>query len=125
MAETAPCYALSFSAREAIETERVPDTIADCVACRVPAQESRGVILDGVSRVLSVTEAEIRVAMKRALGDTHQMAEGGGALPIAAVLMDIADDPAGFEVKCVVVILTGGIVDQVLLCRVIASQDLK
>ena len=87
VADGAPAYAESFVAGRMITSARLPDTIADGVACRVPNENALKTILSGVSRIVSVSEPDIRAAMRHYLTDCHQLAEGAAALPLAAALM--------------------------------------
>ena len=64
----------------------VAPTVADGVACRVPNDEALSVILRGVERVVRVREEQIRAAMRIYYSATHNLAEGAGALALAAVL---------------------------------------
>ena len=119
VAEAAPCYQLSFDAGQAVVTEGIPQTIADGVACRVPNEDALAVICDGVSRILSLSEQEIFSAMSHSLRDIHQIAEGAGALPVAAAIHDAKIDPKWFHGRRVGVVLTGGNVDADVLRKVI------
>ena len=87
VAERAPCYALSFAAGEAVSTPSA-DTLADGVACRIPHPEALKIILGGVSRIVAVSEEEILAAMGYYLTDTHNLAEGAAATPLAALLRE-------------------------------------
>lgn len=87
VAERAACYALSFAAGRAVATESA-DTVADGIACRVPNEEALAFILGGVSRVVTVSEGEIRAAVRHYFTDTHNVAEGAGAAPLAAALKE-------------------------------------
>lgn len=117
-AEAAPCYALSFAAGRPVSTEKA-DTLADGMACRVPVAEALATILRGAGRVVTVTEAEIRAAMRALFCDTHNVAEGAGAAPLAAALKDRAAN-AG---KRIAVVLSGGNVDPGLFGSVLLEGD--
>jgi threonine dehydratase len=106
VAERAACYARSFEAGARVTTESA-DTIADGVACRVPNDEALAIILRRVARVVTVSEDEIRAAMRHYFTDTHNVAEGAGATPLAAALRE-RERIAGRRVGLV---LTGGNVD--------------
>ena len=106
VAEQAPCYALSFAAREVVTTATAT-TLADGVACRVPDAEALAAIVRGADRIVQVSEAEIRMAMGYYFTDTHQVAEGAGAAPLAALLRE----KSHMEGKQVGVVLSGGNVD--------------
>jgi len=107
VAEQAAAWALSFQAGQPVATETA-DTIADGVACRVPDADALPVILKGAERIVAVSEAEIRAAMRAYFTDTHNVAEGAGAVALAALLKE-RDAMAG---KRVGLILTGGNVDR-------------
>ena len=119
VAEAAPCYQVSFESGRTVATEGVPQTIADGVACRVPNEDALDAIRDGVSRILSLTEREIYSAMSHSLRDTHQIAEGAGALAIAAAIRDAENEPHWFPGKRIGVVVTGGNVDVDVLREVI------
>lgn len=106
VAERAPCYALSFSAKKAVATASC-DTLADGMACRVPDAEGLAVILQGADRIVTVGEEEIAAAMRMCFKATHQVAEGAGAAPLAALWQE----RERWRGRRVAVILSGGNVD--------------
>lgn len=106
VAEQAPTYALSFEAGQPIATNTC-DTVADGVSVRVPSAEALEIILKGVERVIAVTEDEIKAAMRAYFADTHNLAEGAGAAPLAALIRE-KDKMTGRKVG---LILSGGNVD--------------
>jgi threonine dehydratase len=106
VAEQAPSYALSFEAGRPVSTNSC-DTLADGVAVRVPDADALAIILEGVERVVSVSEAQIEAAMRAYFTDTHNLAEGAGAAPLAALVKE-KEKMAG---KKVGLILSGGNVD--------------
>lgn len=114
--ENAASYALSFEARKSVPTNTV-DTIADGTACRVPDEAALSVILKGAERIVRVTEQGILDAMQAYYTDTHNVAEGAGAVPLAALLQE-RDKMAG---KKVGLILSGGNVDKALFARVLSQ----
>src|SRR3546814_15211374 len=63
-------------------------TMADGIACRVPVPEAVSIIAAGADRIVRVGEAEIRAAMRHYFMDTHNVAEGAGAAPLAALLKE-------------------------------------
>ncbi len=117
VAENAPCYALSFARGEAVSTNTA-DTLADGMACRVPVPEAVDLIKAGVERVVTVSDDEIKAAMRAYYSDTHNIAEGAGAAPLAALLKE-KDQMAGREVG---LILSGGNIDRALY-REILGED--
>lgn len=115
VADNAAAYALSFEARRPISTNSA-DTIADGVACRVPAEDALEVIWRGASRVVRVGEDEIKAAMRAYFADTHNVAEGAGAAPLAAALKDKERRPGK-----VGLILSGGNVDTEVYAQVLGE----
>jgi threonine dehydratase len=114
----APSYALSFAAGRPVPTE-VADTMADGMACRVPVPEALASILAGAARVVTVTDSEVRAAMRALFSDTHNVAEGAGAASLAAAL----NERAGNSGKRIGLVLSGGNVDRELFASVLAGSD--
>jgi hypothetical protein len=83
----APTYALSFAAGALVSTNSA-DTMAGVLAVRVPDPEALEIICRGAARILAVSEAEIRRAMRILFTDTHNAAEGAGAAALAAALQE-------------------------------------
>lgn len=117
-AKEAPAYAASFLARKPISAN-VGKTIADGVACRAPDPRAVEIILRGAARLVTLDENEIRFAMRHYFTDTHNVAEGAGALALAALLKE----QNAIRGKRVAVILTGGNVDRNLYAPVLAEND--
>jgi threonine dehydratase len=118
VAENAPAYALSFERREAVSTNTA-DTMADGVACRVPAMDALEVIWAGADRVVRVSDAQIKAAMRHYFTDTHNVAEGAGAAPLAALLKE-RETMAG---KRVGLILSGGNIDRAVYQSILMEAD--
>ena len=118
VAEGAPTYALSFAAGRPVATNTV-DTMAGGLAVRVPDPEALDIIRRGAARIVTVSEAEICRAMRILFADTHNVAEGAGAAPLAAALQE-RQRLAG---KRVAVILSGGNIDRPLFAEVLAEGD--
>jgi threonine dehydratase len=106
VADGAPAYALSFEAGEVVDTNTA-DTFADGLACRAPDADALAIISAGAERILRVSEDGIREAMRAIFYDTHNIAEGAGAAPLAG-LMQEKGRMAG---KKVGVVLSGGNAD--------------
>lgn len=83
----APAMALSLEAGRVVTTETA-DTMADGMACRVPDPLAFAIIQAGADRIVRVTDAEIAAAMRAYWTDTHNLAEGAGAAPLAALLQE-------------------------------------
>jgi len=116
VSNAANAYAQSFAARRAIETASA-DTVADGIAVRVPVPAALEIIWKGAERIVEVTDAEVEAAMRAYYTDTHQVAEGAGAAPLAALVKEGAR--AGQRAA---VILTGGNVDRDVYARVLAAE---
>ncbi|MCH7555611.1 MAG: threonine dehydratase [Proteobacteria bacterium] len=116
VSDKAAAYALSFEARKPVSTDSA-DTFADGMAVRVPNPDALDVILAGVERVVTVSDEEILAAMGHYFDDTHNIAEGAGAAPLAALLKE-REAMAG---KSVGLILSGGNLDRDLYMRALAQ----
>jgi threonine dehydratase len=108
----APAYALSFAAGRVVETPSA-DTLADGVATRVPDPDALAIIRRGASRVVTVSDVEVAAAIRAYWQDTHNLAEGAGAAPLAALLQE-APRMRGRRVGLV---LCGGNIDLELFRR--------
>ena len=102
----APSYALSFAAGTVVTTES-SNTLADGMATRVPDADALAIIRKGASRVVQVTDDEIRVAIRAYWTDTHNLAEGAGAAALAAALQE----KPNIRGKRIGLILSGGNID--------------
>ncbi len=111
----APAMALSLEAGHVVTTETA-DTFADGMACRVPDPAAFEIIKAGADRVVRVTDAEVAEAIRAYWTDTHNLAEGAGAAPLAALLQE----RAAMRGKRVGVILCGGNIDLDVARRVLA-----
>jgi len=118
VSENAPSYALSFKAGSVVNTDSA-DTLADGVACRSPNELALQTILDGAADIITLSEDEILAAMAHYFTDTHNIAEGAGAAPLAALLQRRDD----FTGKRVGLILSGGNPDKALLKRALEFGD--
>jgi len=117
VAEGAPCYALSFEAGRPVSTNRA-ETMADGVACRTPDPSALAIILEGAARIVTVSDAEIMAAMRHYFTDTHNVAEGAGAAPLAALLRETGE-MAGRRIGLV---LSGGNVDMSVYREVLSEN---
>jgi len=112
----ANAYAQSFAAGRPVETATA-NTIADGMAVRVPVPAALATILEGAAGVVEVSDADVEEAMRAYFDDTHQVAEGAGAAPLAALL----NAPGRHGKRCAV-ILCGGNVDRDLYARVLGER---
>ena len=115
-AERAAAYALSFEAGRPVPTNAA-DTMADGMACRVPDPDAVAIVNAGAARVVAVGEDEIEDAMRAYYTDTHNIAEGAGAAPLAALMRE----REAMRGKKVALILSGGNIDREVYLRVLAG----
>ncbi len=102
----ADAYARSLAAGHSVVLNRA-DTLADGIAVRMPDETALAVIRGGVARIVTVTDDEIAQAIRAYWTATHNLAEGAGAAPLAALLKERATQ-AGRRVGLV---LSGGNID--------------
>ena len=105
----AASYALSFAAGRVIETSRA-DTLADGMATRQPDADALTIIRRGASHIVTVDDEAVAEAIRIYWADTHNLAEGAGAAPLAALLQE----RARLAGKRAAVVLTGGNIDLAL-----------
>ncbi len=117
VSEGAATYALSFEAGEVVATNTA-DTIADGLAVRVADPAALEIIGRGAERVVTVSDDEIKAAMGIYYTDTHNLAEGGGAAPLAALLKE-KHARKGLKVG---VVLSGGNVDASVFNPILAQS---
>jgi threonine dehydratase len=114
-AEKAPSYALSFAAGRVVATDSA-DTIADGVATRTPDPEALEIIKRGADRIVTVSEEQIAQAVRAYYTDTHNLAEGAGAAPLAALLKE----REAMRGRKVALVLSGGNIDLDLFNRLVS-----
>jgi threonine dehydratase len=119
-AEGAPAYALSFQAGRRIEAP-VTTVIADGMACRAPDDDALEIIQKNVDHIVTVSDDEIRHAMRIYFSDTHNVIEGAGAASLAAALKE-KDSLVG---KRIALVATGGNVDRDVFSQVLAERDIE
>jgi len=112
---SADCYALSWEAGTPVETASA-DTFADGMAVRVPVPAALEVIRAGAERIVRVTDDEVKAAVRHLYSDTHNLVEGAGAAPLAALLKE-----SGRKGKRVAVIASGGNIDRDAYLSVLAG----
>lgn len=105
----ADAYARSLAAGHVVGLNRA-QTLADGVAVRLPDPEAFAQIQAGVARIVSVTDTEIAAAIRAYWTDTHNLVEGAGAAPLAALLQE-RDRMRG---KRVGLVISGGNIDLAL-----------
>ncbi len=102
----APSYALSFAAGHVVTTPKA-ETRADGMATRMPDAEALAIIRRGAARIVTVTDEAVAAAIRAYWQDTHNLAEGAGAAPLAALIQEAA----AMRGKRAGVILCGGNID--------------
>ncbi len=102
----ADAYARSLAAGHVIGLNQAV-TNADGMATRQPDPDAFAMIRTGAARIVTVTDDEIAAAIRAYWTDTHNLAEGAGAAPLAAALQE-KDRLAG---KKIGVVLSGGNID--------------
>jgi len=113
----APAMALSFAAGKPIPTNSAL-TFADGMATRDPQDEALTIIKRGAARVLQLSEDDIAEAVRSYFQDTHNVAEGAGAAPLAGLMQE----RARMTGKRVAVILSGGNIDASVYRRILAGE---
>jgi threonine dehydratase len=114
----APAYALSFAAGKLVATNSA-DTFAGGLAVRVPDPAALDIICRGASRIVTVTDEELRRAIRVIFSDTHTVAEGAGAAALAGALQE-RDRLAA---KKIAVIQSGGNIDSALFAEILAEDE--
>ncbi len=114
----ATAYLDSFRAGRAVEAP-VSTVLADGMACRVPDADALAIILREVDDIVAVSDDEVAEAMRIYFSDTHNVAEGAGAAPLAAALQQRERLARG----SIGVTLSGGNVDRDVFARVLAARS--
>jgi threonine dehydratase len=117
-AEAAPAYTKSLMERRPVQAPVAP-TIADGMACRVPNAQALEIMMRGVERVVSVSEDEIRSAMRELFTETHNVAEGAGAAAWAAAVKE----RSRIQGQRIAIVQTGGNVDRSVFVEALARND--
>jgi threonine dehydratase len=118
VAENAPTYALSLAAGRPVATNSA-DTFAGGLAVRQPDETALAAIRRGAARIVTVSEAEMRQAIRLLFADTHNLAEGAGAAPLAAAFKE----QGRLAGKRVAVVQSGGNIDRALFAEILAEPD--
>ena len=91
-------------------------TIADGIKVMEPGEHTFQLCKEYVDGVVTVTDDEISSAILTLIEQHKLIAEGAGAVPVAAVMFDKIPDLEGKNVVCLV---SGGNIDVTILSRVI------
>jgi threonine dehydratase len=113
----ATAYAQSFTARRPIESP-VTTILSDGMACRVPEPAALELILQGVERIVQVTDDEVAAAMRMMFECTHNVCEGAGAAALAAATQERAQ----ISGRRIAVIASGGNIDQDVFAEVLTNR---
>jgi len=84
----------------------------------VPDEAALAIVLKHAARIVTVSEAEMRSAMRIIFTDTHNVAEGAGAAAFAAALKE-RDKLSG---KRVAIVLSGGNIDRALFAEILSEN---
>jgi threonine dehydratase len=106
VSEGAQTAKLSVEAGRLVETPAAR-TFADGMAVRVPVQAAFDIYSRGAARIVAVSDAEVAEAIRAYYTDTHNLAEGAGAAPFAALMQE----RARMRGRRAGVILCGGNID--------------
>ena len=117
VSEHAQTAKLSVEAGAMIETNSA-NTFADGMAVRMPVQEAFDIYSKGAERIVAVSDDLVAEAIRAYYYNTHNLAEGAGAAPLAALIAE-KDKMAG---KRVGVILCGGNIDTDWFLQVLAGK---
>ena len=99
-----------------IETLNAVNTIADGIAVKTPGDLTFELCQKYVDGIVTVSDDEIALAILTLLEQQKLIAEGAGAVPVAAVMNGKIPEIDGKKVCCVV---SGGNIDVTILSRVI------
>jgi threonine dehydratase len=89
------------------------------MAVRVPNPEALEIIRARAARLVTVSDAEIRAAMRALFTDTHNVAEGAGAAALAALLQE----SERMKGRRVALIQSGSNIDRALFAEILAQAD--
>ncbi|MEQ8391694.1 MAG: threonine dehydratase [Thalassospira sp.] len=118
VAKGADAVRQSFIAGKVIQMPSAK-TFADGVACRSPDAAAFEIIKAGAADIVAVDDDQIANAMRLYFSSCHTLAEGAGALPLAAAMAD-RDENIG---KKVALILTGANIDRADYARILSGED--
>ena len=99
-----------------IETLEKVQTIADGIAVKTPGDLTYEMVHKYVDGIVTVSDDEIALAILTLMEQQKLVAEGAGAVPVAAVMNGKIPDINGKKVCCLV---SGGNIDVTILSRVI------
>lgn len=115
--QEANAYRVSFDAGQVVPVNQVA-TFADGAAVRVPDETAFALIKAGAARIIEVAEDDIAQAVRIYHEDTHNLAEGAGALALAA----LAKEQAQINGRKAGVILSGANIDRDWAADILAGK---
>jgi len=116
-AANAPATARSFAAGRPVRTTTAR-TFADGIATREPDGQAIAAICAGAARFIEVSEEQIAEGMRAYFDDTHQVAEGAGAAPLAALLTE----RGRMARRKVALVLSGGNIERARYLEVLEGR---
>ncbi len=120
-ASGAPSMVQSLESDEIVCLDKV-GTIADGIKVKEPGENTFALVREYVDGVVTVTDDEVSSAILTLIEQQKLIAEGAGAVSVAAVMFGKIPDIAGKNVVCLV---SGGNIDVTILSRVIKRGLLK
>jgi threonine dehydratase len=117
VARNAAAMALSFASGRPVNTNS-SRTFADGMATRQPMEEAVAIICRGAARIVTLEEDEIVEAVRLYFHNAHQVAEGAGAAPLAALVQE----RGRMGGKNVAVVLTGCNIDAAWYQQILAGK---
>jgi threonine dehydratase len=117
----AQAYALSFTAGRVIDAPATTK-LADGMACRSPDASALEILCAGLTSIVQVTDDEVADAMRIYFSDTHNVAEGAGAAPLAAALQDLREDRIQRSSTVIGLPLCGGNVDTAVFAEILSNK---
>ncbi|MBE7088848.1 MAG: threonine ammonia-lyase [Clostridiales bacterium] len=107
---------LNSVARNKLERLESVSTIADGIAVKEPGSITYEMCKKYVDKIVSVTDDQVAAAILKLIEKQKMIAEGAGAVALAAVLFDKLPEIKNKKVVCLV---SGGNIDVTILSRVI------
>ncbi len=111
---------LSFDAGMPIPTNSAK-TFADGIATRVPVEEAFAIFSAGADRIVAVSDDQIADAIRLYYKTTHNLAEGAGAAPLAALMQE----RSRMRGKKIGLVLSGGNIDTEWFRLVLSGETPK
>ena len=117
----APAAKWSFESGK-LQHSETANTFADGVAVRQVVPEAYEIYARGADRIVAVSDDEVANAIRVYYRCTHNVAEGAGATPLAALLQEVDEKKERYQGKKVGVILCGGNIDTDLFATILSGH---